>query len=602
MALVLNPATGQYEEDGTGPAPALGQTAAVEIPGAGQVIPPDPTDVLRPGTLRQAFGSGRADPAVLAGAVVKPEDIAPPPPPAPTPSANSGQPAQQMPTADAPPAADPLKALRDVTAGQQDRAAASLAAARAVGPDITKSSQWQETKERTERSEGEKAAQAKVIGTIEDGKALVDKATAGKAAKADVAAEFAQREAELAQAQQAQREAQDAEWQKKEDLAAARVAEERQRYASMKITDLFEGREASGMIAALAVGLGQYASARGGGPNTSLAIIDSARARLFQRQQAEINKQLQVYEMTRADASDVQRAKAEARAKLHAQQAGILTVLSKEREARLARFGADDARIEGDALKNALDEKAAREALEAEKAGRQVIRMARGGSSSVSNARQNDAMAAAVMAARSGPDKPADKWSDGEKRADSYLAKAKAEAERLSGIKGYSPKDQREIESWRARMSSEIGDTTVEKALASARALSGDLLKRLSPEGRQRFNAEMGFVETTLRPDTGAAISGGEYVDRLAGIQASKGDTPEIVQQKGERVLSYLAGMATQTGRPGYWSRELTSLQQGGAPAPMPAAQVAEAMRWLEENPGDPRAPQVRAALQARRR
>lgn len=76
--------------------------------------------------------------------------------------------------------------------------------------------------------------------------------------------------------------------------AKATLAEERQKFKEMKITDMFEGKPGQKILAAISIGLGAVASSMSGQPNYALNIINDAVENNFAKQKAMIAKQKEV--------------------------------------------------------------------------------------------------------------------------------------------------------------------------------------------------------------------------------------------------------------------------------------------------------------------
>lgn len=113
--------------------------------------------------------------------------------------------------------------------------------------------------------------------------------------------------------------------------------------ANFKIKDLYEGQLGGSIAAALLEGLGAFAATLTGGPNHALNTIERGRQQFRQKQQDELEQKYKGV----ADAKD----RVEfIRAELAAKEAGMYKSLAAARVKNMARFGADQARIEGDKI------------------------------------------------------------------------------------------------------------------------------------------------------------------------------------------------------------------------------------------------------------
>jgi hypothetical protein len=138
-------------------------------------------------------------------------------------------------------------------------------------------------------------------------------------------------------------------------MAAAEkhLGDERQRYADMRITDFWENKStASHVLAALSVGLGQFASALTGTPNAAMHILDTAVENHRKQQEALLKKQEKQIEMSESDRHFAQ-------IEIQNQEAGMYQAFATEREKMLRAAGYTDKMIAADQTQAALVAKAA---------------------------------------------------------------------------------------------------------------------------------------------------------------------------------------------------------------------------------------------------
>jgi hypothetical protein len=140
---------------------------------------------------------------------------------------------------------------------------------------------------------------------------------------------------------------------KRMSAAEKHLGDERQRYADMRITDFWENKStASHVLAALSVGLGQFASALTGTPNAAMHILDTAVENHRKQQETLLKKQEKQVEMSESDRHFAQ-------IEIQNQEAGMYQAFAAEREKMLRAAGYTDKMIAADQTQAALVAKAA---------------------------------------------------------------------------------------------------------------------------------------------------------------------------------------------------------------------------------------------------
>lgn len=301
----LNPTTGQWEDDETGPAPsqagALGDQAGAAIDiGAPKIISPE---------------------AAAAPGVTLPPPVAPP--------ASNAAPL-------------PAVALPQVAPAAMPAPPVPIPAGRVVSP-----------------AEAENLARLDA-NTVAREQTAVD---AGTTAVAKATAESKQADEDAAEATRYQQERSDISkgWTDVRQKAEAQAQADYQRYREMGMHDP-AADETFGhrLVAAIAIGLGQYSAAMTGGKNAALEIIEGQTARNIQRQKDEIALAARKAEKS-GENVDKLRERAQADMKnLELKHAAILDSVADKWKAEMKRVGVPQAQIdtnkdiqklEGDSLK-----------------------------------------------------------------------------------------------------------------------------------------------------------------------------------------------------------------------------------------------------------
>jgi len=592
----IDPTTGSWEPDEDGPAPAqaglIGEQAAPVPPPAPLPVTPDPQlpSVQLPEPQLQVPGGAPSAPTLTPGA--------PPPAPGGLPDVQPYQPqAPQLPAVD-----------RVVSPAER----ATLTA--------------------QDANTGARA-------TTEQQGAELDKA--GAAAKLDAA----ERDQQAHIDQEKERQRIEAEFQKRIEAANAKAQADYQAYRQMGLKDP-EAEQSFGhkVLAAIAIGLGQYAAGINGGSNQALNIIQAANAQNIALQKAAIDKKLKEAELSGKDAAEVEKERADAYRRLDLKGSALLQASADKLKVELARIGVPAAQI----ASNADIQKLEAEALQKREGVMESIRkdetilQREDIADQARRARKMGGGAGGAAAAASAGEKLAQYAQDNpgdipglyklaaqlkvpkpeqavaaainhSKSTESQTKDAKQAAIGLRAVNdieqsGYTP-SKGEIQKWlnnqkQVAQAAEAGKGGgVGGVLGGAVAgfaqghglLAQSETDGLSPEAQKYFANVRRFMETIGRAQSGAAISPTEWTNFFnqygpnssGGLQAARQYLVDQFHASGTAGRQ-IAGGAPPTGE--------------GAPAPKPSkgsSDREEAKQWLREHPNDPRAGAVRQKLAA---
>lgn len=136
-------------------------------------------------------------------------------------------------------------------------------------------------------------------------------------------------------------------------------------YDDYKVTDFFEDRGVgTKVLASLAMGLGAYGASFNGGQNSAMSIIDSAvardRANKLNQQEKLLGQKKDAGDAVKDNEARLVAADVE----LRAQHDTLYKQLERQRAANLAKFGADQAAINGDKVILGIRESRAKNAAE----------------------------------------------------------------------------------------------------------------------------------------------------------------------------------------------------------------------------------------------
>jgi hypothetical protein len=149
------------------------------------------------------------------------------------------------------------------------------------------------------------------------------------------------------------------------DKGKAHLDEVSKRYDNYKITDWFDDQKTTTrVLAAVAMGMGAYGAAITGGENTALKIIDGAVNRDRQAKLAEQQKLLGEKRDAKEDLTDARGRLLAADVELRAAHDTLYKQLDRQRVRELAKYGADQATIDGDKVRLGIQEQAAKNRAE----------------------------------------------------------------------------------------------------------------------------------------------------------------------------------------------------------------------------------------------
>ncbi len=118
-----------------------------------------------------------------------------------------------------------------------------------------------------------------------------------------------------------------------------------------KVTEYFEEKGMGAQLsAALWVGLGQFASALTGGPNSALTIINGAMDRHRQKQLDNFQRSKEFLALKQGSQDRATQALAERRVELDAEIAGMWQGIGRERETRMVQKGVPEAQRQADII------------------------------------------------------------------------------------------------------------------------------------------------------------------------------------------------------------------------------------------------------------
>lgn len=453
----------------------------------------------------------------------------------------------------APAGDDILKNLHDANEYARNQGQAQAAALANVGPSIKTTRAVETAEERALKPQIAAAAKAEI--------GAADKASDARIQAAQAAKD--QADAEAAGVEASRKESEEKSRAENEKFAAGQKYsdEERQRIISDGAKGYWEDKPTGARVAAaLMAGIGQFASALSGGPNTALQIINKAIDDDAQRKQFKAREEISRLGVKGEDAEKMHAA---ALVEIANGKSAAAEALLMKRQQMQARSGIDAEVAAKDVQNTGLQKKALEERQRAEAGLRKLVQV------------DNEAQIRGQIASRasgagrdlSDNDKQV---SEDQRKANALVMRAFAEAKNLNKMPGYSPKAIKELENWR-RAVSEIKDTDPSRILSAVSSINGDVMGRLSkssPQDAARFNAEVAWGEAVLRDDSGGMIGPKEQVDRISGIQKARGDSPEILAQKSQRMMGQMAALASKTHKPNYWEQELSSLYGGKPQAP----------------------------------
>lgn len=458
-----------------------------------------------------------------------------------------------------PPAPPPVRSTPSGLRSLDDAVAGSAGPLPDLPPDIKTSSEWKQGESYVKPTAGFNQARKDLGAATDQEVAAGEKTGQAKVKTAQATADSAK---DVADAVRTANAAAATQRKQQQDLYQAGKAEldaQRQKVIKDGGRSYYDDQGAGSIIAsALLSGVGQWAATMSGGPNQALNVINQQMDRdaALKRQKAQME-----LERLGLKGADLKERLDMATLEIQNAKSAQLENLIAERDHRLAKAGVGAAEAEKDAIKAGLLKQKAATDLQIEQGLNHHVERSSGGST-VTDTGNAAKATLAQLAGRQDKPVTGKETTDNERAKDNFLTRAYAEAQRLKGMDGYSDAALKEVERWR-RQVGEIKDTDPSKFLNAVSSVNGDVLKRLQkvdPKAASRFTTEMAWATNVLRPDSGAAINAGEYVTKVASIQKMKGDTPDILRQKNERLVDEMAGVATQSFRPRYWGEQLHGL------------------------------------------
>jgi len=106
--------------------------------------------------------------------------------------------------------------------------------------------------------------------------------------------------------------------------------------------------------------------------------------------------------------------------------------------------------------------------------------------------------------------------------------------------------------------------------------------KALSGNEQKVDQAQRDFINAILRKESGAAIGQNEFDNARKQYFPQPGDAPEVVEQKTRNRSIAIQGLQNAAGKAAYTPN-------------LPSGADTAVVKWLQENPNDPRAPAIRA-------
>lgn len=426
-----------------------------------------------------------------------------------------------------------------------------------IGPGgVTQKTSGGTTTTRTMQTPGEKKLEAKqdeidaeTLRNAEAAKVAGHTRAITEAAAADKAAELAQQRNEQTQAamdmankeiatRQAIVDKNDSDWQK----AALESTESRNTFWARQSTGM---KVRSGISLILGIVGGMTDGSNVGAQYINKAIDQDAED--FKQRAA--NK-LAILEKSKGNVEEARKRLKDQIDQIEIRKAAALDAAATQAEANGRRLGIDESEIKGN--QGILDLRAA--ANDKRMKYQQDLR-----TKVTSESARTITTGAEGMSG--GADKPAQKWSGDEKKAEGFaqrMAKASEDMDRYS----YTPDDLSVLKNQTA-----IESVGGKKGTAVNDWLRGNVFQRLSPEGKKRFLAEQEFARANLRRESGAAIGLAEQEQEIEGVGARPGDTPETLAQKRAQRMNKIGAVGISSGRPDFWQKQVQQMGGGGAPA-----------------------------------
>jgi hypothetical protein len=456
----------------------------------------------------------------------------------------------------------------------------------AVGPDV-----------RTTRVVPTKAFNASqaALGAVDDAR----KVTAGAETKlktgqaADILADEQQQATDREELKK-QQEADKAKIQSQVEAATKTAADLREKHGKDYEKPFFEGKGvATKWLAALSVGLGAYAATVNKGPNFAWNIMSDAMDRHAARERARLQQQKEEIERAGGDVTKIEAQLRDFdRVTVPQQQAALLQSAGDRRRLLLAKYGADQAKIDGDKLL---------QQIEIEKQTR-IANVQAGLASKVET--DNSALNKAKRDALAGP--TAEKLSERQQVGATGIEGALQAVRAANKTKDFSAKEREAVENFIGE-ARQLRESDPEKFRGAINKLAGNYYNQLSENGKTRFNHIQQAAQDLERVLSGGVINPHEFASRMS--LASK---PGGLTALTDRAHAMATGLPPAS-RDFYRQEINKAAQEVSVTDPKiaagnRAAAVAqlrnadklpparrEALEWVRANPGDTRAAGVLA-------
>lgn len=385
------------------------------------------------------------------------------------------------------------------------------------------------TTRRTKISQGERDAQGDVESQIKEQGELARQHAQLVADQAEQVAraedEAALRKSEMAQQRSAVIDAGEQEYK-------ARQAKADEAYDKWAKTDL--KALAPNAASIIGVALGAFASAGGGGPNQALAILKDKMDRDMEVQKANLAKQLQVADRWGSRAEGARELLRDQLKMLDIKQAATEDVVASRIRASAARAKVPEAKLAG-------EQEAARFA---QSAAERRAKFLEGERTEVQSTVQKRLIEANPAYSLGGA---ALKLNGEQAKAADFAGRMIQDMGTIDKLPPMSEEGRKKLRSLAAQESVYEKNPTL-KAAAQAAGLYKAPEEVLSDHDRQVFAAQKRIAASTLRGDSGAAISLGEYASFDQQYFPSPGDKDSDVQSKRQARQKLLDGMLIKAG------------------------------------------------------
>lgn len=374
---------------------------------------------------------------------------------------------------------------------------------------------------------------------------IAEKQAAAEKAKAEAMAQDA---SALATEQAAQA----AETRYRREQLAAHVADKQktideasEKYAQAKPSEYWSDKSAGQkFLAGLGVALGAIGSGLTGRPNGALELLQQQQKQHYEREQDKIEKMANEIGIKRGNLAAAERFRDKSLDDLEAKQTGMLKWMRATTDDKLRRLGISDADRAKDVRILQID-KALNDNLSErqERLARRVTTTSQAPSTTTSTTTVNGVKPGAAGAV------PGGKLSEGEQKSADYLNRMLEDEKIIRSVPPVTEQGRKLIRDQAALEALAEKNPTAD-ALAKVVAGRQTLEEKLSADDRRAYKAGSRLAATSLRGDSGAAISAGEYLNFDRQYLPGQGDKETDLADKENGRRKLLEGMATRTGRP----------------------------------------------------